>query len=322
MSVPPFTALVHEVHQLRFDDGSPVRAASGVAPFGDGFLIAQDDATHAAWWLPPGPAKRLRLLPPVMGPEGELLDVFSEADGTKKWKPDFEGACPIEVGGHAAVLFLGSGSSIARNRAALVAGVTERSPSEATVSVADLTDFYAAVTDELGLTSADGSTLLNLEGICCRGDQLRLFNRGNHGAGLANASVDVSLAAFLSMIEGTGPISALTNQRTYDLGTLGGVGLAITDALSLPDGRIILSAAAEDTPNAIDDGPVVGAALAIVVDDVVQSVTPLTVDGEPQKVEGLALRSFTADAVELLAVVDSDDHTTPSLALSITLTLP
>ncbi len=302
---------------LRFNDGSPVRAASGVAPFGGGFLIAQDDATHAAWWRPPSRAQRLRLLPPVRSPAGPL-DVFSEAEGTKKWKPDLEGACPIEVDGRSAVLFLGSGSSEARTRGVLVSGST----SDPSTHIADLSELYAAVARALDLRSADGSVLLNIEGACCSGDQLRLFNRGNHGAGLANASVDVSIIAMLSMIEGTGPLPAITNQRTYDLGTIDGVGLAITDALSLPDGRIVLSAAAEDTPNAIDDGPVVGAALALVVDDVVHAVTPLMVDGEPQKVEGLALRSFGPHTVELLAVVDSDDHTTASLALSVTITLP
>lgn len=306
------------MQSLRFDDGSPVRAASGVARFGEGFLIAQDDATHAAWWHQTSPAQRLRLLPPVEIPTGELLDAFSEADGTKKWKPDLEGACSIEVAGRPAVLFLGSGSSENRTRGVLVSGPTL----EPSIRVLDLSELYTAVADALGLGPALGSTLLNIEGLCCRGDQLRLFNRGNSAAGLDSASVDVSLAAFLSMMDGTGPTPAITQPLTYDLGTIGGIGLAITDALALPDGRIVLSVAAEDTPNAIDDGPVVGAALALVVDDVVHAVTPLTVDGEPQKVEGLALRSFAADAVELLAVVDSDDHTTPSLALSITLALP
>jgi hypothetical protein len=41
---------VHRTTSLRFDDGSPVRAASVIAPFGSGWLVAQDDATHAAWW--------------------------------------------------------------------------------------------------------------------------------------------------------------------------------------------------------------------------------------------------------------------------------
>ncbi|MDA3040190.1 MAG: hypothetical protein O3C27_11830, partial [Actinomycetota bacterium] len=194
MAPTRFAAIVHNVHRLHFDDGSPARAASGIVALGQGFLIAQDDATHAASWQPPFPAEGLRLLPPVTSQAGELLDVFSEPAGTKKLKPDLESACPIEVDGQAAVLFLGSGSSAARNRGVLVADST----ADPSVSVADLSEFFAAVNDALGLASGDDSTLLNLEGVCCQGDRLRLFNRGNHGAGLANASVDVSLAGFLS----------------------------------------------------------------------------------------------------------------------------
>ena len=101
---------VDDVRALRFDDGTPVRAASGIAPLGDGWLIAQDDATHAAWRL--GSAVTpVRLLPPVEG-----LDVFSEAEGTKHLKPDLEVACPAEVDGEPAVLLLGSGSTRRRMR--------------------------------------------------------------------------------------------------------------------------------------------------------------------------------------------------------------
>ena len=46
--------------------------------------------------------------------------------------------------------------------------------------------------------------------------------------------------------------------RRYDLGTVAGVGLAITDAISLSGGLVLVSAAAEDSPSTYDDGPVVG----------------------------------------------------------------
>src|SRR3712207_7927116 len=85
------------VRELRFDDGAPVTAASGIAPLGDGWLVAQDDATHAAWQRPDGVAP-LRLLPSVEG-----LDHFTEAAGTKHLKPDLEVACPVEADGEPGV---------------------------------------------------------------------------------------------------------------------------------------------------------------------------------------------------------------------------
>ncbi len=81
---------------------------------------------------------------------------------------------------------------------------------------------------------------------------------------------------------------------------------------------MLLSAAAEDTPNAVDDGPVVATALAVVDGDDLLAVAPIPeVDGRVRKVEGLALRNLTGDTVHLLAVVDDDDPTTPSTELTL-----
>src|SRR5687768_9997402 len=125
---------------LRFDDGTPIRAASAIAPLGDGWLIAQDDATHAAWSTPRS-VSRIRVLPSVEG-----HDVFSSSEGTKHLKPDFEAACEVIVDGAAAVLLLGSGSSAARMRAALVWTDGDRHQ----VAVADLSELYAAVAASMG----------------------------------------------------------------------------------------------------------------------------------------------------------------------------
>ncbi len=87
---------------------------------------------------------------------------------------------------------------------------------------------------------------------------------------------------------------------------------------ALPDGRLLLSAAAEDTPNAVDDGPVVAAALVLVDgEDVLDVAAVPEVDGRVPKVEGLAVRSVRDGAAHLLAVVDDDDPTRPSTALEL-----
>jgi hypothetical protein len=289
---------IEDTSALTFDDGSPVRAASAIAPFGDGWLVAQDDATHAAW-LRPGTTTAMRVVDPVDG-----LETFSSAAGTKHLKPDFEAACAVPGG---EVLLLGSGSSPARMRASLVGadGFT----------VADLRPLYLAVAAALGLREDQ----LNLEGACLAGDRLRWFQRANLAAGAATASAEVEVAALLAAVRGeAGPDTIeIHGVRRYDLGVAHGVALAVTDAVALPDGRVLVSAAAEDTPNAVDDGPVVASGLAL-----------LGADGEPpvfaeipgaEKVEGLALRGTTADGARLLAVVDADDHETPSRRLALRL---
>ena len=108
----------------------------------------------------------------------------------------------------------------------------------------------------------------------------------------------------------------VAHPHTYELGDADGVGLAVTDAVVLPDGRTLLSAAAEDTPNAVDDGPVVATALVLLDGKDVRDVAPIPeVGGRVHKVEGLALRDVRGSEVHLLAVVDDDDPTRPSAAL-------
>ncbi len=288
---------------LWFDDGTPVRAASAIAPFAGGWLVAQDDATHAAWCLPSG-IERVRLFPPVEG-----HDTFSPAAGTKKLKPDVEAAVAVRVGGGRGVLALGSGSSPARMRAALV---TESDTEVPDVSVADLAVVYTAIGDRLGIDLAE----VNLEGACVLGEVFRWFNRGNLAGGVPSASIDLDLDALLRVFAGAGcdeVVASLRNVRTYDLGDVDGVGLTVTDAVALPDGSVVVSAAAEDTPNAIDDGPVVGAALALVDDDGVRaSVRFPLVDGQVPKVEGLLLLDHGPDESTLVVVVDDDDPDRPS----------
>ena len=295
-----------DVRPLRFDDGTPVTAASAIAPLGEGWLVAQDDATSAAW-LRDGSVSPVRVLPPVEG-----LDRFSEAAGTKRLKPDLEVACPAEVDGEPAVLLLGSGSTDRRMRGVLVRLVD----GHPVVQAGELAPLYGLVAERLGVP--DGQ--VNLEGASRHGGTVRWFNRGNLAAGVRPGSVDVPLAGLVDAVLGRGAAGAVPVEqpRVYDLGEVAGVGLAVTDAISLPDGRLLLSAAAEDTPNAVDDGPVVAAALVLVDGDTVLDVAAVPeVDAHVPKVEGLALRAARDGEVQLLAVVDDDDPSRPSTVMEL-----
>ena len=295
-------ARVESVTELRFDDGSPVRSASAIAPFGDGWLVAQDDATHAAWRRPDG-VSAVRVLDAVEGHE-----VFGSAEGTKHLKPDFEAACEVVVDGSPAVVLLGSGSTPARMRASLVRA--DR------FDVVALEPLYLRVAEALGV----GADLLNLEGACRIGGTFRWFNRGNLTGGWPSASVDVPVAQLVAAL--TGALSpadvSVSDRLVYELGDVDGVGLAVTDAVALRDGRVLLTAAAEDTPNAVDDGPVVATALALVQGEDPLDVALLTAsDGGVHKVEGLGLVGVDGRGLSLIAVVDADDPLVPSLELAV-----
>ena len=295
---------VEGVRPLRFDDGTPVTAASALAPLGGGWLVAQDDATHGAW-VRGDAVERLRLLPPVDG-----LDVFSEAAGTKHLKPDLEAACGLLLDtGAPGVLLLGSGATERRRRAVVVADGAEPQ-----VASAPLDALYDAVARALAVPEGQ----LNLEGVARNGSVLRWFQRGNLAAGVPSGSVDVDLVGLVEAVlqrRNPGEIR-IKDPRTYELGTVAGVGLAATDAVALPGGRVLLSAAAEDTPNAYDDGQVVGAALTLLDGDAVLDLAPLPeVEGVVQKVEGLGVLELLDDGARLVAVVDADDPSAPSSEL-------
>lgn len=287
--------VVEERRTLTFPDGSPVRAASAVVPFGGGWLVVQDDATHAAWVRAEG-VDPVRVVEAVDG-----LEVFSEVAGTKHLKPDFEAACAVTVDGVEAALLLGSGSSPARMRASLLRLDTAGAPY---FLVSDLTPVYHAVAAAMDLTAEQ----LNLEGACVLGDTLRWFQRANVAVGAPSVCVDVGLTALLA---GTAEVGSV---RHYDLGRVRGVALAITDAVPVADGLVLVSAVAEDTPNAIDDGPVVAAALALLDDFGVRAIAELP---GVVKVEGLAVIEPTGDGVRVMAVVDADDPAAPSERLTL-----
>lgn len=300
---------IESVTPLEFASGAPVRAASAIARLGPGWLVAQDDATHAAWWRG-DTVESVRIFPAVEG-----HDVFEKVAGTKHLKPDLEAGCEVQVDGRPAVLLLGSGSSPDRMRAALV---TLRGDEPAVVH-ADLTPLYAAVAAALDV-SAD---VLNLEGACVVGSILRWFHRGLPSAGLSTASVDLDLTAVVDAVHRSADPARLQpmNVARYHLGEVTGVGLAVTDAVALlgadPQGPLVLvSAAAEDTADPREDGPVVGSALMLLDGTrVVAGASLPELDGRVCKVEGLTVLEESATAVRLLATIDADDHAASSLAL-------
>ena len=284
--------------QLRFSDGTPVRAASGVARYGAGWLVVQDDGTHGCVWES-GSGRSIRLVPPVRG-----HDTFDEASGTKALKPDLEAVVSLPDG---RTLALGSGSTPARMRAVLL--------SEASVLVAGLSPVYARVAEALEVAPDQ----LNLEGACVVGDALRWFQRGLPAAGAPTSSVDLDLAGLLDAASGAAAAVRVSKVRRYDLGMVAGVGLAITDAVSLAGGLVLVSAAAEDSPTTYDDGPVVGSVLAVLDGErVIDRAELPQLDGAVAKVEGLAVSGHREELLDLVAVVDADNPAVPSLLLDLT----
>ncbi|MCP3136516.1 DUF6929 family protein [Pyxidicoccus xibeiensis] len=283
-----------------------VSAASGLVRVGAWLYIVADDALHLAIFPATGdvPGRSVRLF------EGALPD---EAKARKAVKPDLEVLCllgPQAGAPHGVLLALPSGSTEARRRGAVLPlGADGALAGDA--RPVDCTALYAQLARELGP--------LNIEGAALVGGRLRLLNRGNGDVGV-DALVDLDGERVQRGLEtGTlGPDTVRTTRR-WELGRAGGVRLSFTDASPLPDGRLVFTAAAEDTRDAYADGAVTGSAVGVLAPD----GSPLFLDAVDAKVklEGVDAR-VERGRVHLLLVADADDPAVAAPLMEAVLDVP
>jgi hypothetical protein len=286
--------------ERRLDRPAHVRSGSALAIIGGAFVVVQDDAAFLA--VVRGEQIGAIPLPDVGG-----VRVFDDVRGNKAQKYDLE-ACIVR--GDRLYSF-GSGSSPMRENILITRledGATKR---------VDAHELYR----RLRVWTDFSGSELNLEGATVHEGRLWLFNRGN-GARIGDLSpVDASCTldadAFFAWLEGAGPLPDPGDLVQYDLGAAGGVRLTFTDATS-HEGRIWYLAVAEDSPDAVRDGPVSGLAIGTIGSDGVR-YTLVTENGAPiaDKAEGLAFDP--SDAAKVWMVVDRDDPDAPSELLEVAL---
>lgn len=252
-----------------------VRAGSALIFAGGRLLVVQDDALAVAW-VDPG--------------TGVIEHVPLEGEGgpmAKAKKPDFESAFVARDG---SVTLLGSGSTSARYRAArldITGGGAAR--------LLDCAPLFHAIEARLGSAP-------NLEGAVLLGETLHLFHRGSGGD--LSAIVEVAASAI-----GADAVTVLALTRC-DLGAAAGVPLTFTDAAGCGAAMIYL-AVAEDTPNAVDDGPITGAAVGVIEGGRARFTLLEEPDGTltTRKVEGIAIDRETRSTY---LVTDPDDPERPA----------
>lgn len=210
-----------------------LRAGSALLRMGQRLLAVQDDAWSVAWITLPERTLQLQRLQGT----GQPL--------SKAQKPDFEAAAQAKDG---SIYLFGSGST--PERCTLVRIQPQALPARAGVELLHRPALYAAVRAALALSHPP-----NIEAALLLNDRLRLFHRG---AG-TNASARVDLA--LTALRG-GPATILAVEP-YELGQLDGIPLHLTDVAQFPDGRTAFLATAEQTMDAVADGPVAGSVIGL-----------------------------------------------------------
>ncbi|HEY4223521.1 MAG TPA: hypothetical protein VGO62_19320 [Myxococcota bacterium] len=293
------------------DRPAHVRAGSGLAfvntPSGPRLLVIQDDASFLALVdVRAHPARVTSSIALPAGPNGKRT--FDEASGTKKHKLDLESVTVLPGSDGPLVIALGSGSTDQRERI-VVARVDQAPPA---VELVHAHALYASLRAHPILREAvPGGAELNLEGVAHVGPRVMLFQRGN-GVGAVNAVFALDTRAFLAFLHG-GQAPAILDAREFHLGTVpspfgtDNVALTFTDAFA-HDGRVLVVAAAEASPNAVDDGEIVGCAFGVLGADLapILDESGAIYVGKP---EGLAVDEH--DPTRGYLVVDKDD---PSVA--------
>ncbi len=259
-----------------------VHAGSALVWHSGRLLIIQDDALSAVW-IDPATGQTECL---VLEGNGEQL--------VKSKKPDFEVAF---IGPGRTVTIFGSGSATTRRRGAVV------DLDSNAVRIVDYGALYDAVERAIECTP-------NLEGATLWQNTLRLFHRG------AGADKSATIDVNVDVLTGASPrVLALSR---FDLGHVGSVPLHFTDATMMGE-RFLYLAAAEDTPNAIDDGVIVGAAIGLIDGQGARFAMLHEPSGEVsrRKVEGIAIDPGTGT---IYAVTDPDDPNKSAELLTIALT--
>lgn len=280
-----------------------VRAGSALVWLGRKLGVIQDDCLWLARVTLADAADRVSAVDAVPLPEVAGRRVFDLAQ--KREKPDLEAAFVLD----GQLVALGSGSAPGRDRWLRVDLTADADVAQAAWHpVGDLYAALAARPDFAG-------SALNLEGAAVAGDVLWLLNRGNGAPSVAlgpvNALGALRLADVRAWLAGQGPVPTLVDVVALDPGAVDGVRLTTTDVAALPDGRLLVLAAAEASPDAVADGEVVAAALGVCSAGVA-TWTLLTQDGARflGKPEGIVADPM--DPQRLWVVLDADDPDRPA----------
>jgi hypothetical protein len=293
---------------IQDDRPAHVRAGSGLAwctwneqPH---LVVVQDDSNFVALINPQDPhALAVHAVPLPRGHRGQRQ--FDKQRNNKMFKLDLEAVATLPVDGGTRAVCFGSGSAPGRNNLVFV---DLSDASATTTSMRDATPWYAA------LRALFAPAQLNIEGVALvDNNMLRVFQRGNGTQG-RDGFVDVSWPLLLAHVMHGATVPAMTSPVYVDLGVIHNVQLTWTDAAS-KDGEIAFVAAAEASPNAIDDGEVVGAALGLWRGQRIEMIS--IVDSEQQpwlgKPEGIAYARHAPHHHWL--VTDADDPQAPAQLL-------
>lgn len=277
-----------------------VPSASGIIKFKEDFYVIGDDSPYLFQI-----DKNFDLLSKTLIYSSEKLQggIIAKMD-----KPDFEA---MEMIGDTEILIFGSGSkSPERDVCVLVELGEEISYKEYNISL-----FY----DHLRNLELMRGYELNIEGLAFYEDLLYLFNRGR------NIIFSFSYKDFMGYCK-TGSNFPIPKTTLFSLPKINGLEAGFSGATCF-NGKpvIIFTAAVEDTPNAYDDGDILGSFIGVIElkngeitnEFLIQKIPD---PGFPLKVESVIVdKVISENQTDLVLVTDNDGAPSEIIRLRMTL---
>lgn len=277
-----------------------VPSASGVVKFYENFYVAGDDSPYLFCIDTNFNLTSKTLIYPSHKMQGETIP--------KAHKPDFEA---MEMVSDKEVLIVGSGS-LSPQRDICILVTLGKTISYKTYNI---TGFY----DYLRQLDHLKNHELNIEGLAYDGHLLYFFNRGQ------NLIISVPYQAFLTYCK-TGTPIPVPNVKSYTLPAIGGLEAGFSGATFCKENKLLIfTASVEDTPNAYDDGDILGSFLGLIklknneISDtfIIKKIPNQTF---PLKIEGITIdKSLSTTQTKLVLVTDNDGEPSEIIRLQLNL---
>ncbi|WP_299253746.1 hypothetical protein [uncultured Cytophaga sp.] len=232
----------------------------------------------------------------------------------KHKKADLECITKLTINGYAHLLILGSGAESPRRDVAFLVKLPTPYNKKHLVWEVSLVKWYSFLRMNDAVTGPSG--VLNFEAAASTDAHLYIFNREN------NATLRFDMPEFIEFIQGHTDGIPFPTVIQSELPEIKGVRAGISGA-DYFDNTFFFTAAAEDTPNAIDDGEIMGSAIGIltfegeekargkITDGFMGTVSNFTlipeIENRALKVESVSVYEKENDTTYIAIAVSDDD---------------
>ncbi|WP_210488057.1 DUF6929 family protein [Rufibacter aurantiacus] len=288
-----------------------VPSASGIERAGDQYYVIGDDSPYLFCLN-----EQFKVVQKV-----SLLEAKSMVGGRipKPVKPDLEAITSVMLEGQPYLFIVGSGATSMRNVGYLVPITRQGAGKPVQVPLEKL---YDQLRQNKAIT---GDAALNIEGLSADEEYLYLLQRfapGGH-----NVLITYTLSSITSFLRGRGEAPQPSAIQPWVLPDLAQIKTGFSGLATGLGGRLLFTASAEETPNAVLDGEVYGSLVGWLKahpKGSAQATVPQTVvpvkekDGSilKSKIESICIIDEHRHHLEAVAVADNDDGSSELVLLT------